>query len=158
LLRLDDLDLAVLVDRRRPGVGQQVANVLELPKLLDDSALASPSLIVAAVREQAEALDQTDLESIFADGRRTKQLLLALAAICLVVAFFTLAPTISNLWARRWLLGSNVRWPQRTYLSVVGLGDAGSLLVPRGEPLLLKVEAQTPFERDEHGWKLIGRG
>src|SRR5262245_34406884 len=34
-VRLDDLDLAVLLDRRLPGVGQRVASVLQLPKLLE---------------------------------------------------------------------------------------------------------------------------
>ena len=51
LVPLDDLDLAELLDRRAPGVGQRISNVLQLPALLEDDAYASPSMVRAAVAE-----------------------------------------------------------------------------------------------------------
>src|SRR5438270_5101738 len=33
------------------------------------------------------------------------------------------------------------RWPQRTYLSISGLGEGNRLLAPRDEPLALEVRA-----------------
>ena len=35
--RLDELTLAMTLDRHRPGTGQQIADVLQLPELLDES-------------------------------------------------------------------------------------------------------------------------
>ncbi len=50
-LPLDDLDLAALLDRRAPGVGEQIANVLQLPELLASEHYASGVLVEAAVAE-----------------------------------------------------------------------------------------------------------
>ena len=52
-LPLADLDLAELVNRRAPGVGQQICNVLQLPELLKSERYASPALVEAAVAECA---------------------------------------------------------------------------------------------------------
>jgi hypothetical protein len=55
--RIDDLSLAVTLDRYRPGVGQQVADVLQLPGLLDDPAdVPSPALVRLAVQRASAAL------------------------------------------------------------------------------------------------------
>ena len=45
----------------------------------------------------------------------------------------------------RWLRGSNERWPQRTYLTVMGLDGRGRLLAPRDEPLTLEVRSDLPL-------------
>ena len=37
--RLDELTLAMTLDRHRPGTGQQIADVLQLPELLDESGV-----------------------------------------------------------------------------------------------------------------------
>src|SRR5262249_2756989 len=49
--RLDDVSLALTLDRFRPGTGQRLVDVLQLPNLLDDaSTAASPTLVRLAVR------------------------------------------------------------------------------------------------------------
>ena len=49
--RIDELSLAVSLDRYRPGVGQQIADVLQLPGLLDEPrASASPAMVRLAVQ------------------------------------------------------------------------------------------------------------
>jgi len=156
-VRLDNLDLAELLDRRSSGVGQRITNVLQLPGLLADGHFASPSMVQAAVLECAQALDRVDLTSTLNVPRRRKMLLATGLWIGIALAFCYLAPHTASLWARRWLAGSNVRWPQQTYLSVAGLNRDGVLLVPRGELSVVQFGAQPTFVREGEHWLLRGR-
>ncbi|MBI3468019.1 MAG: hypothetical protein HY000_33850 [Planctomycetes bacterium] len=115
--------------------------MLQLPRLLERPGQASPSMVRAAVLEQASALEQTDLASVL-DARRQLGFVILLAAeLLLPAAFCLLFPSTAGLWAQRWLFGSNVRWPQAIYLAVVGL-DGDRMLAPRGEPLVLQLVAK----------------
>ena len=157
-LRLDDLDLAELLDRRRPGVGQRLTNVLQLPELLKRGKIdGSPAMIEAAVREDAAALEQIDLKSTFNFSRRRKLVALLVGTMIVVALFCSQFPSAAALWTKRWLAGSNVRWPQHTYLSVVGLNDEGRMLVPRGESAMVEVDALPEFAAADGGWKIVGR-
>lgn len=158
LLPLVDLDLAELIDRRVPGVGQRISNVLQLPELLRSEGHASPSMIHATVVECAEALDRIDLTGALNSQRRRRRLIACCAAVLLAVGWCAVWPATAELWARRWLAGSTVRWPQRTYLSLEGLGDATKLLVPRGELSLLHITANPKFAGSSGTWLLAGRG
>ncbi|HWB13032.1 MAG TPA: hypothetical protein VG826_27650 [Pirellulales bacterium] len=157
-VRLNDLDLAALLDRRCPGVGQRVASVLQLPKLIEERVWASPGMVQAAVLEHAQALESADLRSAF-NHKAHRRMLLFIAVTGMAAAGFAYRfPQTTALWARRWFTGSNERWPQKTYLILSGLGDAGRLLVPRGESLLIEVDAQPHFTGQPGVWKLAGRG
>ena len=160
--RLDDLSLAATLDRFRPGTGGRVADVLQLPGLLDDpsaSASASPALVRRAVRLATEALDASDWSALW-NRKRTLTRSLALAAAVLApLAFAAAAPAAARLSLARWLRGSSERWPQRTYLSVTGLGDRDRLVAPRDEPLALEVRSDLPgLARKGGRWWLPGRG
>ncbi len=142
LVPLGDMDVAVLLNRHQPGVAQRVATVLELPRLIDGPFRASPAMVHAAVRQDATLLAGTDLLAPLDDGRARR--FAGLLAVVLVVptVFSAVFPGIARLWTERWLLGSSVRWPQTTYLALIGLADDGRLIVPRGEPLALQVVAR----------------
>lgn len=159
LLPFGYLDLAELLDRRAPGVGQQISNVLQLPELMASADHASPSMIRSTVIQCAQALDRRDLTDTLNRSRR-RGLLAAIGVLLgLVIGFCVLAPDVAGLWARRWLAGSAVRWPQQSYLNVLGLSDDGVLLVPRGELAIVQFDAQPKFAEDFAGrWKLAGRG
>ncbi|HEV7224946.1 MAG TPA: hypothetical protein VGN42_19740 [Pirellulales bacterium] len=157
-IKFDDLDLAAILDRRCRGFGQRVAAVIELPRLLEGDVSASPSMVHAAVLEHAAALDATDLSAAF-DRRGPRRMFALLAATGLAAAAFAcLAPDAAGLWARRWFKGSFERWPQRNYLAIAGLADRDTLLVPRGESLLVQLDAQPAFSGAERAWTLDGRG
>lgn len=158
--RLDDLSLAMILDRHRPGTGQKIADVLQLPSLLDDKdATASPAMVRLAVRRATEALAQSDWRTLW-NARRTASRLAALGLGLLVpVAFALLAPHAARLSLDRWLLGSSERWPQANYLTVMGLGPDGRLMVPRDERFLLEVRSDLPIiEPKGSKWMVGGRG
>ncbi len=157
-IRLDDLDLAELLERRQHGVGQKLANVLLLPKLLRDDPTASPAMIAAAVEEDFTAVEKTDLQGVFNHVRRRNAWLMLVGLAAAVVAFCVANPATANLWARRWFAGADLRWPQRTYLSVIGLGDSNVVQVPRGEAALFQVDAAPEFQPAGPHWRLTGRG
>ncbi|WP_201750076.1 hypothetical protein [Tautonia marina] len=158
--RLDDLALAMTVDRFRPGTGQRVADVLQLPGLLGDpSESASPAMVRLAVRRACEALSDSDWHLLW-NRRRTASRLAGLVGCVLVpLAFALVAPSAARLSVDRWLFGSSERWPQQTYLSVVGLGDGNRLIAPRDEPFVIEVRSDLP-EMVEVGdrWHVSGRG
>ena len=158
--RLDDLTLAMVLDRHRPGLGQKIADVLQLPGLLaDPSAAASPAMVRLAVRQAIEALGESDWRSLW-NRRRTSARVALLAGLLLVpTAFGLIAPRTARLSLDRWLRGSNERWPQANYLTVMGLGPDGRLQVPRDERFLLEVRADLPLvEPKGDRWLVGGRG
>jgi len=158
--RLDELSLALALDRFRPGVGQQIADVLQLPDLADEpAATASTAMVRLAVGRACAALAVSDWQSLW-NRRRTAAHAGSLLLGLLVPAAATWwAPDAARLSLARWLLGSRERWPQRTYLTVMGLGDRGRLLAPRDEPFLVEVRSDLPMvEPSGDRWIVHGRG
>lgn len=157
--RVDGLSLAVILDRFRPGTGQRVADVLQLPgQLQNGSASVSPALLRLAVQQACAELAGSDW-SVLWNRKRTAGHSAALAGAALLLAAFTIAvPEAARLGFARWLLGSSERWPQRTYLTVMGLTQDGRLLAPLNEPVALEVRADLPLvERSRSGWLVRGR-
>lgn len=157
-LRLNDLDLAELLERRQRGTGQLLTNVLLLPQLRQTDPSASPAMIQAAVRDDFAALQRIDLNATFDEKRRRNYVMLLIGALIPLITFLVASPATASLWARRWFVGAEIRWPQKTYLNIIGLGDAKNLRVPRGEAYLLQLNSQPEFEPGEGYWKLNGRG
>lgn len=158
LLDLEDLDVAELLDRRTPGVGQQISNVLQLPDLLRNGDGASEGMVHATITNCAHSLSQVDFARTINTSRQVKLLIGCAGWLLLALAVWFLWPAATELWARRWFAGSNVRWPQDTYLTVLGLEDADTLVVPRGEMSLVQIGAKPTFVKSDAGWLLRGRG
>jgi hypothetical protein len=157
--RLDELSLAMTLDRFRPGIGQQIADVLQLPGLLDESgATASPALVRLAVQHASAALAGSDWRSLW-NRKRTASYGGALGLALLIPGLFALlAPAAARLSVARWLLGSSERWPQQVYLSVMGLDDRGRLIAPRNEPFVMEVRSDLPLlEPRGRKWVVKGR-
>ena len=158
MLSLNDLDLAELLERRQKGIGQRLTNVLQLPELLTEDSAASPAMIRAAVQEDFAAVEQTDLHATFNHERRRNAWLLLLGLVAGVAVFCLANPAMASLWARRWFAAADIRWPQRTYLAVIGLGDSNVIEVPRGEAALFQVTSAPEFTQHGPYWRLTGRG
>jgi hypothetical protein len=151
-LRLGPVALAAVLDRKSRSNGAngngnghrhallapRVASVLELPRLVNNRTVTSESMVRTAVLRSHEALAAVDLDQ-YLDARRLKRTRAAAVALALVPLVLTIvAPATMALWVRRWFFGSNQPWPQRTHLAVAGL-DNGRIIVPRGEPAVLRV-------------------
>jgi len=158
--RLDDLSLAMTLDRFRPGIGQQIVDVLQLPDLLGDSAAsASPAMVRLAVQQACEALARSDWRSLWNRKRTLVHAGALLLCLLVPVVFGAAAPQSARLSFARWLLGSNERWPQRTYLTVMGLDANGQILAPRDERVVLEVRSDLPRIKAQGGrWLVEGRG
>jgi hypothetical protein len=101
----------------------------------------SPAMIERAVVHASESLANVNFVD-HVDPRRGRWAIGAIAGTLVVCLLMTaLVPATVSLWARRFFLASNQPWPQDTYLIVAGLTD-GRLLVPRGEPHVLRVRAR----------------
>ena len=156
--RLDELSLAVTLDRYRPGVGQQVADVLQLPDLLSEPrASASPAMVRLAVRQASTALARSDWGSLWNRWRTALHAGALLLGLLIPVAFGWWAADAARLSVARWLLGSSERWPQETYLTVMGLDARGRLLAPRDERFLVEVRSDLPM-LEPRGDRWIVRG
>jgi hypothetical protein len=158
--RLDDLSLAMTLDRFRPGTGGRVVDVLQLPELLSTSPESvSPAMVRVAFRRAMEALDASDWWSLWNRKRTAVCVSALLGALLVPTAFALVAPGAARLSVARWLLGSNERWPQKTYMTIAGLGERHKLLAPRDEPFALEVRADLPGAvQSQGGWHLPGRG
>src|SRR4051812_18483556 len=123
---------------RRAPLAPRVASVLELPRLLNQTGPTSQAMVRTAVLRSHEQLSAVDFNE-YLDPARLQRARVAGAALLLApILFAIVAPSTASLWARRWFFGSNQPWPQRTHLAVAGLHD-GRLIVPRGEPAVLRV-------------------
>jgi hypothetical protein len=158
--RLDELSLAMTLDKHRPGTGQQIADVLQLPGLLSEpGSTASPAMVRLAVQRATQALANSDWRLLW--NRKRTSLYAALLGVGLFVplVFGLLAPQVARLSAARWLLGSKERWPQRTYLTVTGLDRRGHMLAPRDERFVIEVRSDLPaVEQTGRRWTIPGRG
>jgi hypothetical protein len=158
--RLDELTLAMTLDRHRPGTGQQIADVLQLPELLDEGgATVSQAMVRLAVQRATAALERSDWRTLWNHKRTVLAAGAVIVGLLVPLWFAAIAPRVARLSAARWLFGSSQRWPQRTYLTVTGLNAAGELLVPRDERFPVEVRSDLPLvEPKGSDWIVHGRG
>ncbi len=158
--RLDELSLALTLDRFRPGVGQQIADVLQLPDLADEpAATTSAAMVRLAVGRACAALAESDWHSLWNRRRTAMHAGTLFLGLLVPAAAIWWAPEAARLSVARWLLGSRERWPQRTYLTVMGLDDRGRIAAPRDEPFLVEVRSDLPMVEKSGGrWIVHGRG
>jgi hypothetical protein len=155
---LDELSLAMTLDRFRPGTGQQIADVLQLPDLFDEAS-SSTAMVRLAVRQATSALAASDWRTLWNRRRTVAHASVLVIGLIVPPAFVIVAPDAARLSVARWLLGSRERWPQRTYLTVTGLDDRGRLLAPRDERFALEVRTDLPGLEERGGrWIVPGRG
>ena len=108
--RLDDLSLAMTLDRFRPGIGGRIADVLQLPDQLGEpESTVSPAMIRLAVRQASEALAASDWATLWNLRRTTTRIMALLVALLVPNNFALFAPSAARLSARSvaaWLLGA----------------------------------------------------
>jgi hypothetical protein len=138
-LKLDVL-AAALERSAGHAIAARAATILELPKM--NRAVVSASMVETAVKRSHESLSNIDFTTHLNPRRRRTALQAIVATVIISLALIFISPSTARLWFSRLFAGSNQPWPQRTFLEVAGLGDDHSMLVPRGEPFILRVFAK----------------
>ncbi len=97
--RLDELTLAMTLDRHRPGTGQQIADVLQLPELLDDAggATVSQAMVRLAVQRAAAALERSDWRTLWNHKRTVLAAGAVIVGLLVPVWFAVVAPRVGAL-------------------------------------------------------------
>jgi len=141
---LDDEELALAVERSRPGLGSHLISALQFCRRLDqrDYAGGSPGLMAKVVEQIADALPKIEFSSAVRRDRIRKAMGMAFACIAIVVGCAMYSPPSFGIWAQRnLLLDGTVEWPRMTHLSVVGEQN-GRLTVPRGDDFTVEVDVE----------------
>jgi hypothetical protein len=112
-----------------------------------------------AIERDARSLADVDFAAHLDHARIRRFRIFFVVGVLALATFFIGAPALAGLWVKRWLLLSEERWPQRTYLAVLGLDDDGVIKTPRGEPFVLNVTARPTFQIVGDGrYRVKGRG
>ncbi|WP_435020077.1 hypothetical protein TA3x_001633 [Tundrisphaera sp. TA3] len=127
--------LARLLSRKMPRIGDQLLGVIELAR--DDSEQArSPRLVAAAIAQVAEDARKRDFRAAAPDSRHRLWAGLLLVPALATVALFALCPAAaSNAWAR--LIAPWRDTPRYTFAALQPVPE--SLVVPHGEPFRFAV-------------------
>ncbi len=137
-----DRVLSMQIERRHPELGDALVTAVELSDLVHARRQhASPALTRAAIDHGIRRVADMRFLDVVDFGTMARKAAVVFLAVGSVVGACLFAPDVMGLWARRNLLIADVAWPQRTHLHLVGLNDAGELVVPRGDDLELRAVA-----------------
>lgn len=152
--RLRPLGLAAALDQAHHGavgtsaaaaanspIAPKVATVLQLPLLLEGPSPPSRAMVEQAVWRCHNSLHNVDFMAQINRRRAHVSMALMASLIAVTVLWAAVDTASAQLWFKRWFLASNQKWPQQTYLEVLGL-DNGRIVVPRAEPYVLRVRAR----------------
>ena len=148
--RVRTKDLAIVVERRHPGLQSRLVTAVEAAGALAEPgpgacgvARSSPAMIRQVCSEAAQALSGLRLVDLLAHERAVRGGLLIVGCLGACLAAQLAAPATVAVWAQRNLLLREIPWPTRNRLVVENLVD-GRLIVARDDDL-------TVTARVDHG-------
>jgi len=139
--RIDDADVANLVERRFPNLSSSLISAVRFARgevgRVDTN---SPALIDRVVRGAGDRASALDFGAVL-DPSRAKRSMLVIALVLLVGTGATIArPDLTGLWFARNVLLKNVDWPRQTRLLVDVDGE--ELIGALGDDILIEATAQ----------------
>jgi hypothetical protein len=134
---LSDEDLALILEKRNPGLDCRLISAVQFRRILaGGKAPFSEDLARRTVGEAVEAVGTVRVGEVF-DRRELKKRSgragLALAGVLLFLLAF---PGTGRIWFLRNVFLYDLDWPRDTYLEIEG-SEGGVLRIPRGEDLVL---------------------
>jgi hypothetical protein len=141
--------LARLLSRKHPGVGDQLLGIIELVRN-DFEQARSRTLCVAAIQQVAQDAEKRDFRDAVPHPRHRLWIAVAAVPVIVVLVLLALFPAAgANAWAR--LLGPWLATPRYTFAAVEPLAER--IVVAHGEPfsLGLKLKPQT-ITRPQEGF------
>ncbi len=142
VVRFADLDIAMRVEERWPGLNDRLASMIQFQKADGDNDRYGSAELRAATIQQAEAVASTlDFREVI--ELRPVLLAVSLAVLALFVggSLIVAAPATSRLAMRRLFLPfGGEQWPQATHLLLDE--NQTTLTVARGDPFSLSVKVR----------------
>lgn len=139
---LPDHALAIRVDRRHPGLHDQIATAVQFASgQIGDQRQNSPMLVEQVIADACAAADRVRFTDVLNHRRAAHRGGQLAAYLALILVAFLVLPNHMRAWfMRNWLM-QEIPWPQRTYLAPEGFDEAGRRSLPRGDEL--EIEALT---------------
>lgn len=140
IVRFGDLDIAMRIEERWPGLNDRLTSTVQFLRLSgDDDRLGSPALRAATIRQTLEETEAIDFREVIERKPLVQALGAASTALVVSLAILMAAPVSSSIALRRLFqpFGST-RWPQQTHLTL--LDKETPRVVARGEPFTLGVQ------------------
>jgi hypothetical protein len=123
---LTDANMATLLERRFPELGDALLTAVTLADDPPDPAECSPVMLAATRDRAAAAIDQVHPARVF-DPRPLRLKLLAAVLLMVSVAMYVaVEPRGFAVWAQRCLAFSDEPWPRFTRLLVEGFDEDGT--------------------------------
>ncbi len=138
-VRFGDLDIALRIEERWPGLEDRLASTIQFLRLgLDEDRFGSWAMREATIRQTLEETKNVDFREVIDREPLRKALGLATAAVLAAVVIVAAAPGLSAIAMRRLFVPFGPdRWPQQTHLSLIDRETPRK--VARGEPFTLAV-------------------
>lgn len=142
VVRFADLDIALKIERRWPGLEDRLASTVQFLRLSgNDERYGSPALREATVRRAIEETQSIDFRDAIEYRPIVRAASLAAAALGVAAILAFTAPASSRLALRRLLVPwGGDRWPQQTHLILDERGT--TLKIARGDSFALSVKVQ----------------
>src|SRR3954463_13759632 len=161
IVRFNDLDIALRIEERWPGLNDRLASTVQFLRLAreeDVGRFGSSALREATVRQTLEETEKIDFRSAIEPRPVLRALGLGAASLVVAGAFVASAPELSRIAMRRLFLPfGDDRWPQQTHLTLidretprkVARGDVFTLAVAIGRGERAPASARAVYRFDD---------
>jgi hypothetical protein len=146
IVRFGDLDIALRIEERWPGLNDRLASTVQFLKIRgDDDRFGSSLMRQETVRRTLEETRSIDFRQAIEPKPTLRALAAGAGAILLLLSVVAAEPGLSGIAARRLFLPfGKDQWPQQTHLAL--LEKETPRKIARGEPFSLAV-AVAPGDR-----------
>jgi len=142
-VRLTDGNMATVLERRFPQLGDSLLTAVALTDHPPEQFECNPRMLAHTCREAARRIGDVRLGEVFNPLPLRRSIAAAVLLTATIVAYGVTFPVQSNIWARRVLLLDNeLLWPRNSRLEVEGFTD-GVAKVARGADLKIVAKADT---------------
>jgi hypothetical protein len=141
-VRFADLDIAMRIEERWPGLNDRLASTIQFVRLdATDESHGSPAMRAATIRQAVEEVSSIDFREVIEPRPVVKALGVAAGVLCAGALLLQVAPVSSRIALTRLFVPfGSTNWPRQTHL-VLDTGQT-TLKVARGDSFTLSVKVR----------------